>query len=214
MELPAEASPSALKAHDRTVATLIGSVAHDLGSPLAALSANVTMAREACEAAPKGDGAVLELLEDIASAVERLTHILDDMRGYAVTTDPVALELLPIVERAARIARSASARRAAIEVQIPHEVRVHASASLLTRLLAQTLVLMTQDLPPERADRVLSLRHLGSPRALVLALGPRGPLPAEVAGAIRDSAMLAGIDGAVVHEAGSVVVTFPLRGAS
>lgn len=205
---------TALSTHDRAVTSLIGSVAHDLGSPLAALSANVAMALEACAAAERAEGGVAEMLEDIGSAVERLTAVLDDMRGYAVTTDAAAHALRPIVERACRIARSASARRAAIETHVPPDLKVFASASLLTRVLAQTLVLLTQDLPAERGDRLLAVRHPGTSDApLVIELGPRAPLSPEAAGAVRGAAAIAHIDASVAHDGRAVVVTFVLRGA-
>ncbi|MFO0682200.1 MAG: histidine kinase dimerization/phospho-acceptor domain-containing protein [Sandaracinus sp.] len=204
----------ALSMHDRAVTSLVGSLAHDLGSPLAALSANVAMAREACAENERGDGAVSEMLEDIASAVERLTAVLDDMRGYAVTAEPTLHLLAPIVERACRIARSASARRASITCQVAPDVQVHASASVVTRLVAQSLVVLTQDLPAERGDRQLVIRGGGSTTApLVLELGPRGPLPPEAAAALRGSAAVGGTDAAITHDGRSVVVSFFLRGA-
>ena len=111
----------------------LGDVAHELGSPLARIQFGLGALEQRVEG--KGKKRVQEVMEDVDHLSKLVNELLAfsraDIKSSTVQLESVAL--LPIAQTAVERERVSPAE---IIVDIDADIRVHASAELLTRALA------------------------------------------------------------------------------
>ena len=114
----------------------LGDVSHELGSPIARIQFGLGALEHRIE--EENRGRVKDVLEDVA----HMSSLVDELLAYSradLTSDAVKLDripLLPVVQAAIRRETTAADR---VNVRIDPELRVIASADLLTRAIANVV---------------------------------------------------------------------------
>ena len=172
---------------------LLGGFVHDVGSPLAALSSNLSVAMELLDSEdPSSRGELREVLEDLEMATARLTELASDLRSY--TGLPLGRGTFEEVVRAAlRLGRAHLSRRAQVELALDPELRAAIPSPELLRTLGELVVAMTRELHSGSRRHHLSIRTEaagfviellppppGDARAAVGVATSRLPSPAEI----------------------------------
>lgn len=163
---------------------LLAGYLHDVNSPLAALQANVGIARELLEDLGRRPEtpALAELQEvfvDMDEAAARLMALAADLRTY-VGTSSAALPVVGQVGAAVRLARSHLSRRASVSLTIDPSLRAASASGELTRALGAVIVALTRGLEGSRLHRVAIT---GETDGLVVTIDP--PPPEDVGEALR-----------------------------
>jgi signal transduction histidine kinase len=160
---------------------LLGGFVHDVGSPLAALTSNLSVARELATADDEDSrGELREVIDDLQMATTRLTELASDLRGYVGlpvgrgTFEELALTAL-------RLGRSHLARRAQVDVAIDPELKPELPPSRVLRTLGELVVAVTHELQSGSRRHLLTIRTDPSGFVIELAPPPPGDVEAPVA---------------------------------
>jgi signal transduction histidine kinase len=191
---------------ERLALVLLGGFVHDVGSPLAALTSNLSVAKELAEADDEASRTELrEVLEDLEMATQRLTQLASDLRGYVgLPVGRGTFEELAVC--AQRLARSHLSRRARVELVVDPELRPAVPAAQVLRTIGELLVAVTREVPSGAKGHVLTLRT--EPDAFVVELAP--PAIVDAAAVAVAAARLTG-EALVSNDASRWAVRVPLR---
>lgn len=199
--------PSEGALREQLTLVLLGGFVHDVGSPLAALTSNLSVARELAEADDEASRAELrEVLDDLEMATTRLTELASDLRGYVGL--PVGRGTFEELARGAlRLARSHLSRRVQVELAIDPELRPAMPGAHVLRALGEIVVAATRELPTGTKAHVLTVRT--EPEGFAIELAPPPPLGARAPLAVAASRVTR--QERISEEAGRLVVHVPMK---
>lgn len=152
---PREGDPAtrdAVVASDATTLSVLACVVHDLASPLAALTSNLTVASE-LSAELGGSDAVLELrevIQDVAASTENIRRIVDDLRAFSRTAAETTTPADEAFAIARRLGRASLVRRCDLKLSLPAGMVLPGTPPVVVRAITRLLIAMTSDLGVER----------------------------------------------------------------
>ncbi len=165
------------------LAVLAGHV-HDVGSPLAAITSNLSAAQRASASLGRTDPAAQELgeiLDDVGASTARLVELSSDLRAYAGSlVGPRTLA--EVVRVCLRLTRAHLSRRVTTEARVDPAEGLHVPPSELVRALCGVLVALSGEQHPAPLPKLV-IRSDG--RDLEISVAPGGPLSPEVERALR-----------------------------
>jgi signal transduction histidine kinase len=203
-----EGGPDAEAAlREQLALVLLGGFVHDVGSPLAALTSNLSVAKELADAEDDASRAELrEVLDDLEMATARLTELASDLRGYVGL--PVGRGTFEELTRCAlRLARSHLSRRVQVELAIDPELRPRLPAAEVLRAVGALVVATTRDLPSGAKGHVLTVRT--EPEAFALEIAP--PPPVDFTASIGVATARLAREAVVSKDASRWTIRVPLR---
>ncbi len=162
---------------------LAAGVAHELNSPLAALSSDLVMAARALAHPDTPDGPprpeAAEALHAASEALERVGGLVGDLRALSRRDDqPGPVDLRRVIESSLRLARHELRDRAQVVTELGPAPCVEAVAARLGQVLLNLLVNAAQALPegsPHRHTVTVALRHEAAARRVVVEVRDTGP---------------------------------------
>ncbi|MBX7191893.1 MAG: hypothetical protein K1X94_07535 [Sandaracinaceae bacterium] len=203
-------APDDSSVREQLAHVLLGGFVHDIGSPLAALTSNLSVAKELAETDDEPSRNELkEVLEDLEMATKRLTELASDLRGYVGL--PVGTGSFEDLARASlRLARSHLSRRANVELKIDPALRPTAPSAVVLRAVGELVVAVTRELGPGARQHQLSLRTVAD--GFTLEVAP--PPPGNVARAVRVATARLGSEATVTSTPERLEVRVPLAWAT
>jgi signal transduction histidine kinase len=178
---------SALAANDATTLNVLACVVHDLASPLAALTSNLTVANElGAELAGSSAASELrEVLQDIAASSENIRRIVDDLRAFSRTAAEDSVSAEEALGVARRLARATLARRCEVKPSLAPAMMLPGNPPIVVRAITRLLVAMTSDIAVERGPlRALTIEGIVASELGLLLQVRRDPFPPAAVRAI------------------------------
>jgi signal transduction histidine kinase len=142
-----------------TLGLLSASIAHEVGSPLLVLRGNLELLQMQAD---KRDLTPKELREGVAQALkgaERVSTVLQDIRGMARTdaSKESELDVKKVVESVGKLARSEVSRKAQLLLELNDAPRVRISESRLSQVLLNLVLNGAQAIEGERSKMSITV---------------------------------------------------------
>ncbi len=183
---------------DWATTALLAGVAHDLASPIAALTSNLTIARELVDERGLSDD-LRDVMDDLVMATRGLTRIGEDLRELARSEPTEPVSLLEVVHRALRLTRAITARRCSTALVGTSDVAA-SSPGAVGRWLCNAIVLLVHELGAERRAPMGELRIELTADGLALTMSPRPALTTATATWLEAAAATLGAIARVSHD--------------
>lgn len=183
---------------DWATTVLLAGVAHDLASPIAALTSNLTIARELVEERGISDD-LREVMDDLLMATRGLAQIGGDLRELARSEPTEPTSIREVVHRALRLTRAVTARRCSAAI-VGQADAYASSTGAIGRWLCSAIVLLTHDDAADRATPLRELRIELMSDGLLVGMSPRAALGSADAAWLEAAATTHGGGARVWHD--------------
>lgn len=169
---PRRVEAPALEAKEGHSRRVIASFLHDAGSPLAAMTSNLSVARELV-AQQTDVGELREVLADMELATARLARWMADLRAY-VGPSIAGRTFAELLDLALRLTHGQLSRRTRVEVQVDPTVTPALDGAIVLAALTELMIALSLG-PTDSAARGTLTVRTEADEGLVLVWSPAPP---------------------------------------